>query len=133
MWPSGGLLKGVSKTDSPSVLSLYVFTKSPKQDRFSYCSKKWPFTERGGVGGELACGAREERQKQREAQLDLSPLPLCKSSKKCGWFWCMCFKGTKICSKVSLHLWGSVMRWKRLGNVGMGNTETLMKHHVSTG
>ena len=92
MWPSGGLLKGVSKTDSPSVLSLYVFTKSPKQERFSYCSKKWPFTERGGVGGGwLACGAKEERQKQQEAQLDLSPLPLCKSSKKSGWFWCMCF------------------------------------------
>lgn len=132
MWPSGGLLKGVSRTDSPSVLSLYVFTKSPKQEHFSDCSKKWPFTERGCVGG-LARGEREETQNQQEAQLDFSPLPLCKSSMKSGWFWCMCFKGTKIYSKVSLHLWGSVMRWKRLGNVGMGNIENLMKHHVSTG
>lgn len=51
MWPSGGLLKGVSKTDSSSVLSLYVFTKSPKQEHFSDCKEKWPFTERGRVGG----------------------------------------------------------------------------------
>ena len=59
MWPSGGLLKGVSKTDSPSVLSLYVFTKSPKQEHFSYGSKKWPFTERGGV-----VGGHVEREKR---------------------------------------------------------------------
>lgn len=32
-----------------------------------------------------------------------------------------------------LYTSGALMRWKRLGNVGMGNIENLMKDHVSTG
>lgn len=121
MWPSGGLLKTLSKTNFPSVLSLYVSTKSPKQGPLSYSevSVLWSSKLEGGAA-------------HSTVQLGLSPWRFWTGSQNSGRSHCLLFKGLRVCSKASFDLWSTVMRWKKWGNAGAGDIENLMRHHVST-
>lgn len=121
MWPSGGLLKTVSKTNFPSVLSLYVFSKSPKQDHLSY------------MGMSVLWSSKLEKgDAHSTVQLGFWPWPFWTGSKNSGRSHWILFKGRMVCNKTSFDLCSFVMRWKRWGNAGASDIENLMRHHVST-